>query len=154
MAIGDRSGYRHKAWHAPGKRPFPTSTTSLPEVERDPADPHSPARASYSVRGKTFVFFRGPRKDAVDPQTGERYDDVMAFHCTADDKQAMVGDPDSPWFTTPHWDGYNAVLLLERDIGRIGLDELGEVITDAWVVRAPKGLATEFLESRSGGGQG
>ena len=31
----------------------------------------------------------------------------------------MVSDPDSPWFTTPHWNGYNAVLLLERDLGRL-----------------------------------
>lgn len=127
---------------------------ALPEVERDPADPSSPARPSYSVRGKTFVFFRGPRKDAAGPQTGDLYEDVMAFHCTPDDKRAMVGDTTSPWFTTPHWDGYNAVLLLERDIGKVSLDELREVITDAWVVRAPKRLAKEFLASHSGGGQG
>ena len=89
----------------------------LPEVTRDPADTSAPGRPAYQVRGKTFVFFRGPRKDALDPTTGEPYDDVMAFSCTAEDKAAMVGDADSPFFTTPHWNGYNAVLLLERDIG-------------------------------------
>jgi hypothetical protein len=119
---------------------------SLPEVERDPPDPRSPSRAAYTIRGKAFVFFRGPRKDAHDPETGEPYPDVMAFHCTSEDKEALVGDPDSPWFTTPHWNGYNAVLLLERDLPRISVDELREVITDAWLVRAPKRLAKGFLE--------
>ncbi|HEX5970154.1 MAG TPA: MmcQ/YjbR family DNA-binding protein [Intrasporangium sp.] len=119
---------------------------SLPEVERDPPDPRSPSRAAYTIRGKAFVFFRGPRKDAHDPETGEPYPDVMAFHCTSEDKEALVGDPDSPWFTTPHWNGYNAVLLLERDLPRVSVDELREVITDAWLVRAPKRLAKGFLE--------
>lgn len=122
----------------------------LPEVERDPADPTSPERAAYKVRGRTFVFFRGERKDAVDPATGVPYSDVMAFHCTSDDKQALVGDPDSPFFTTPHWNGYNAVLLLERDVARLTVTELREVITDAWVCRAPKRLAKAHLDSLLG----
>jgi hypothetical protein len=120
----------------------------LPEVTRDPADPSTPGRPAYQVRGKTFAFFRGPRKDAHDPATGEPYDDVMAFSCTAEDKEALVGDADSPFFTTPHWNGYNAVLLLERDLGRITVDELREVITDAWLAKAPRRLATEFLGKR------
>lgn len=118
---------------------------SLPDVERNPADPASPERAAYTVRGKAFVFFRGPRKDAVDPATGERYDDVVVFHCPAEDKEALVADADSPFFTTPHWNGYNAVLLLERDIGRLSADELREIVTDAWLARAPKRLAATFL---------
>ena len=118
---------------------------ALPEVTREPAGPTAPGRPAYQVRGKTFAFFREPRKDAFDPVTGERYDDVLAFHCTAEDKAALVGDPESPFFTTPHWDGYNAVLLLERDIGRLTVDELREIITDAWLARAPKRLATDYL---------
>ncbi|MDV3221943.1 MmcQ/YjbR family DNA-binding protein [Intrasporangium sp.] len=125
---------------------------SLPDVQRDPADPTSPSRAAYQVGGKTFVFFRGPRKDAHDPVTGELYDDVIAFHCTAEDKESLVGDPSSPWFTTPHWNGYNAVLLLERDLPRITVDELREVITDAWLVRAPTRLARSFLEATDDAG--
>ena len=54
----------------------------LPEVTRDPADPTAPGRPAYQVRGKTFAFFRGPRKDARDPATGEPYEDVMAFSCS------------------------------------------------------------------------
>ena len=117
----------------------------LPEVTRTPADPAAPGRPAYQVRGRTFAFFREPRKDAFDPSTGEPYDDVLAISCTAEDKEALVGDPDSPFFTTPHWNGYNAVLLLERDLGRITVDELREVVTDAWLAKAPKRLAASFV---------
>jgi hypothetical protein len=116
---------------------------ALPEVTREASDGDRPA---YSVGGKAFAFARGPRKDAFDPETGQPYTDVLAFHCTAEDKEAMVADPASPWFTTPHWNGYNAVLLLERDLGRLTVDELREVLTDAWLSRAPKRLAAAFLE--------
>ena len=115
---------------------------ALPEVTREPSDGDRPA---YAVGGKTFAFARGPRKDAFDPDTGEPYTDVLVFRCTAEDKEAMVSDADSPWFTTPHWNGYNAVLLLERDVGRLTVDELREVLTDAWLGRAPKRLAAAFL---------
>ncbi|MDN5767920.1 MAG: MmcQ/YjbR family DNA-binding protein [Humibacillus sp.] len=118
---------------------------ALPEVTRDPADPAAPERPSYSVRGKKFVIFRGPRPDAVDPDTNERYADVVALHCSAADKEALVGDPGSPFFTTAHWNGYNAVLLLERDVGRLRVDELREMVTDAWLARAPKRLAADYL---------
>jgi len=115
---------------------------ALPEVTREPSDGERPA---YAVGGKVFAFARGPRKDAFDPDTGELYTDVLAFRCTAEDKESMVDNTDSPWFTTPHWNGYNAVLLLERDVGRLTVDELREVLTDAWLGRAPKRLAAAFL---------
>jgi hypothetical protein len=115
---------------------------ALPEVTRDPAEGGRPA---YQVRGRTFAFARGPRKDAFDPETGELYDDVLAFTCTAEDKEAMVGDEASPWFTTPHWNGYNAVLLLERDLPKVTVAELREVLTDAWLIKAPKRLAATLV---------
>ncbi|MBB2987580.1 MmcQ/YjbR family DNA-binding protein [Terracoccus luteus] len=127
---------------AAGLRAIDEAALALPEVTRDPA---TGGRPSYLVRGKAFVFAREPRKDAVDPGTGERYEDVLVFSCTAQDKEAMVGDPDSPWFTTPHWDGYAAVLLLERDLVRVGVAELREAVTDAWLTKAPKRLAADFL---------
>ena len=143
----DPSLYRHWTWRARGR---PPSTTSTPSQRPSPRScgirPTHSRRAAYTVRGKAFVFFRGPRKDAHDPETGEPYTDVIAFHCTAEDKEALVGDPASPWFTTPHWNGYNAVLLLERDLAQVSVDELREVITDAWLARAPKRLAKAFLE--------
>jgi hypothetical protein len=123
-------------------RDIDEAALALPEVTRDP---ESGGRPSYAVHGKVFTFARGPRKDAYDPGTGEPYDDVLVFRCTAEDKEAMVADPGSPWFTTPHWNGYNAVLLLERDLGRLTADEVREVVTDAWLERAPRRLAKEWL---------
>ena len=65
----------------------------------------------YQVGQKSFVFFRNPRPDAFDPETGERYDDVIVIWVASeDDKQALVLDPDSPYFTTPHFDGHPSVL--------------------------------------------
>jgi hypothetical protein len=114
----------------------------LPQVEESAARGGRPA---YQVGGRTFVFFREPRKDAVDADTGERMADVVGFRVPdAGVKDALV-QSDGPWFTTPHFDGYDAVLLRERDIGGITVDELREVITDGWLSRAPKRLAKEFL---------
>jgi hypothetical protein len=97
------------------------------------------------VAGKSFVFSRGPRGDAVDPDTGERMEDVLVFYVPdLGDKDALV-EADGPFFTTPHWDGYKGVLLRERDIGRVTRRELEEVVTDAWLARAPRRLAKEFL---------
>ncbi|MER7072718.1 MmcQ/YjbR family DNA-binding protein [Terrabacter sp. NPDC000476] len=119
----------------------------LPEVTRDPP---SGGRPGFAVHGRAFAFARGPRKDAVDPATGEPYEDVLVFACTAEDKESMVADPGSPWFTTPHWNGYDAVLLLERDLGRLTVAELREVVTDAWLAKAPKRLARAYLEGSDG----
>jgi hypothetical protein len=113
---------------------------SLPEVEVG-----DKGRRAYQVRGRTFVFFREPRPDAIDPDTGERMDDVICFMVPdQSDKDALVA-ADGPFFTTPHFNGYNAVLLRERDIGEVTRRELEEVITDAWGARAPKRLAKQFF---------
>src|SRR5687768_9126309 len=66
----------------------------------------------YQVGGKSFVFFRNPRPDAVDPDTGERYDDVIVFWVESDaDKQALIQDASNPFFTTAHFDGHLSVLV-------------------------------------------
>ena len=93
-------------------------------------------RPVYQVGGKSFVFFRNPRPDAVDPGTGERYDDVIVFWVADDgDKLALVQDA-SPFFTTSHFDGHPSVLLRGSRIGEIGYDELAEVVQDAWLAQA------------------
>ena len=116
---------------------------SLPEVVESDGE-----RPAYSVRGKTFVFFRSQRPDAIDPDTGERMDDVICIHVPdLTDKAALVG-ADGPFFTTPHFNGYRAVLLRERDVPQVTRDELEELITDAWLARAPKRVAAEFLGRR------
>jgi hypothetical protein len=93
----------------------------------------------YQVGGKSFIFFRNPRPDAFDPVTGQRYDDVIVFWVESEaDKQAMVADESSPFFTTPHFDGHPSVLLRASRIGELTLQELTEVVQDAWLSRASK----------------
>ena len=91
----------------------------------------------YQVGGKSFVFFRTPRPDAVDPETGERYADVIVFWVPSeDDKLALVQDESTPFFTTPHFNGHRSVLLRASRIGELTRQELAEVIQDAWLSRA------------------
>ncbi|MGV9714130.1 MmcQ/YjbR family DNA-binding protein [Gordonia sp. NPDC003424] len=105
------------------------------------------SRPIYQVGGKSFVFFRTPRPDAVDPDTGERYDDVVVFWVPSEaDKLALVGDEDSPFFTTPHFDGHLSVLLRTSRVGEISYDELAEVISDAWLSRASARRARQWLD--------
>ena len=99
--------------------------------------PGTQDRPVYQVGGRSFVFFRNARPDAFDPQTGERYDDVIVFWVADEgDKLAMVQDEASPFFTTPHFDGHPSVLLRASRIGEISRDELAEVVQDAWLSRA------------------
>jgi hypothetical protein len=91
----------------------------------------------YQVGGKSFVFFRTPRPDAVDPQTGERYADVIMFWVPSEaDKLALVQDPGTPFFTTGHFDGHPSVLVRGCRIGELTKQELGEIIEDAWLAQA------------------
>src|SRR5438128_7083821 len=98
----------------------------MPHVTVHPGTRNRPV---YQVGGKSFVFFRNPRPDAKDPDTGERYDDVIVFWVPSEsDKQALVQDPSSPFFTTPHFDGHPSVLLRASRVGELSRDELAEVI--------------------------
>ena len=91
----------------------------------------------YQVGGRSFVFFRNPRPDAVDPETGERYDDVIVFWVPSEsEKQALISDPATPFFTTPHFDGHPSVLVRAGRIGELSREELVEVVQDAWLAQA------------------
>jgi hypothetical protein len=101
----------------------------------------------YQVGGKSFIFFRNPRPDAVDPETGERYPDVIVFWVESEaDKQAMVQDTASPFFTTAHFDGHPSVLLRASRIGELSRGELTELIQDAWLSRASARRAAAWLK--------
>ncbi|KQW53614.1 hypothetical protein ASC77_04920 [Nocardioides sp. Root1257] len=103
-------------------------------------------RPVYQVGGKSFVFFRSRRPDAFDPETGERYDDVIVFWVADEvDKEAMVLDESTPFFTTPHFDGHPSVLLRGSRIGELTRDEVAEVVQDAWLARASKRRAADWL---------
>jgi hypothetical protein len=102
----------------------------------------------YQVGRKSFIFFRNPRPDAVDPDTGERYADVIVFWVESEaDKQALVQDDKSPFFTTAHFDGHLSVLLRASRIGELTRTELAELIQDAWLSRASARRAAEWLKA-------
>ena len=83
-------------------------------------------------KGKGFVLYRAPHRSAIDPETGEMYDD-------------LVEDEDTPFFTIDHFKGYSAVLVQQSRLGETTREELVEIITDAWAAKAPKKLVREHL---------
>ena len=100
----------------------------------------------YQVGRKSFVFFRNPRPDAIDPETGERYLDVIVFWVPSEaDKEALVHDETSPFFTTGHSNGHPSVLLRAARIGELTRQELAELIQDAWLSRASARRAASWL---------
>jgi hypothetical protein len=104
-------------------------------------------RPVYQVGGKSFVFFRTARPDAFDPETGERYDDVIVIWVESeDDKLALISDQSNPFFSTPHFDGHPSVLVRASRLGELTKQELTEVIQDAWLSRASNRRARIWLE--------
>ena len=104
--------------------------------------------ASWRVRDKGFVWERPLRPsdlralgDAAPPGPilGVRVEHLGA-------KEALLADDPSVYFTTPHFDGYPAVLVA---LDNIAVDELEEVIVDAWLSRAPARVAQSYLDERS-----
>jgi hypothetical protein len=105
-------------------------------------------RRGWRVRKTLFVWERPLRKadlaalgDAAPdgPVLGARVEHLVA-------KDALLADPSGCFFTTPHFDGYPAVLVR---LERIRPQDLREVVVEAWLAAAPKRLATAYLE---GGG--
>jgi hypothetical protein len=102
----------------------------------------------YQVGGRSFIFFRNPRPDAVDPATGERYADVIVFWVASEaDKQALVQDAATPFFTTAHFDGHPSVLLRASRVGELNRKELAEVVQEAWLSRASARRAAVWLNA-------
>ncbi|MFN3003274.1 MmcQ/YjbR family DNA-binding protein [Mycolicibacterium wolinskyi] len=121
---------------------------SMPYVKRIEGPKGNPI---YQVGGKSFVFFRTPQPDAVDPDTGERYPDViMIWVESASDKLALVQDPRSPFFTTDRFDDHPSVLLRASRLGEISRGELAELIQDAWLSRASSRRAEKWLAEHGG----
>lgn len=100
----------------------------------------------YQVGGKSFVFFRTPQPDATDPDSGERYADVIMLWVESEsDKLALVQDSASPFFTTAHFDGHPSVLVQASRLAEITTTELSELIQDAWLSRASKRRGAAWL---------
>lgn len=99
----------------------------------------------WTIKGKLFVWERPLRRsdlealgaDAPDgPILGARVEHELA-------KEALIADDPSVFFTTPHFDGYAAILV---QLDKIGADDLREVIVEAWLVRAPTRLAQSYAD--------
>jgi hypothetical protein len=116
---------------------------SLPDTSEELSHGH----ASWRVRDKGFVWERPLRPGDVralgegaptGPILGARVEHLIA-------KDALIADDPEVFFTTPHFDGYPAVLVR---LEHIGSDELEELIVEAWVARAPKRAAREYAKTR------
>jgi hypothetical protein len=104
---------------------------------------------AWRVRDKMFVWERPLRQSDLrslgdDAPTGEILG-ARVEHEGA--KLALIESDPELYFTIPHFDGYAAILVL---LERIDLDELEELVIEAWLVRAPKRLAASYLSSREG----
>lgn len=120
---------------------------SLPEVELGISWGDRPTyKVPKGPKGRGFVLYRAPNKNAMNPETGAPYDDLLVITVPDEGaKLALVEDLSSPFFTIDHFNGYNAVLVQESRLHEVQVDELTEIITDAWLDRAPKPLAKQFL---------
>jgi len=120
---------------------------AMPQTTKDVSDD---GRPSYVVHGKLFCCHRSRRRDAVDTQTGERLDDVLMFR-VADlgVKELLLADDRGVFFTTPHFDGYPAVLMRIPDLARIDRDELRDMVVEAWLTRAQKRVAKAWLQEHA-----
>ncbi len=102
----------------------------------------------YQVSRRSFLFFRNPRPDAIDPETGARYTDVIVFWVESElEKEAILADASLPFFTTLHFDGHPSVLVRGSRIGELSRDELAGFVEGAWLSRAgPRAVATWMKE--------
>jgi hypothetical protein len=120
---------------------------SLPQATKELT---SDGRPEYYVHGKLFCCHRGQRKDAVDAETGERLDDVLMFRVPdLDVKELLLADTRGVFFTTPHFDGYAAVLVRIPELARLDTDELRDLVEEAWLTRAQKRVAKAWLATQS-----
>jgi hypothetical protein len=101
----------------------------------------------WNVKNKGFVWERPLRRSDLEalgdaapdgPILGARVEHLVA-------KEALLADDPAVYFTTPHFDGHPAILVR---LEGIGLDDLEELVTEAWLARAPKRLARAFLDGR------
>lgn len=112
----------------------------LPETD----EASSRGTAQWRVKAKGFVWER-PLRRADYEALGESAPDGPILGVRVADlgvKEALLGDDPDVFFTTPHFDGHPAVLVR---LERIEIPELEEIIIEAWLDRAPKRLASEYL---------
>jgi hypothetical protein len=122
---------------------------SLPEVELGTSWGDVPTyKVPRGDKGRGFVLYRPPGPTAIDPATGEMYDDLLVIVTPGEaEKRALVEDESTPFFTIDHLRRSNAVLVQQSRLGELNRDELAEIITEAWAARAPRSLVRRHLGS-------
>ena len=116
---------------------------ALPQATKEVSEDGRPA---YKVHDKVFCLHRSQRADAVDPDTGERLDDVLMFRVAdLDVKELLLSDDRGIYFTTPHFNGYPAVLVRIPSLERLDRAELHDLVAEAWLTRAQKRVAKAWL---------
>jgi hypothetical protein len=122
---------------------------ALPQATKEVSDDGRPA---YKVHGKLFLLHRSRRPDAVDPETGERLDDVLMFRVDGlEVKELLLADERGVFFTTPHFAGYPAVLVRIPDLAKLPRGELADLVAEAWLTRAQKRVAKTWLAEQEAG---
>lgn len=103
-----------------------------------------PTPRNWRVRKKLIVWERPLRKADYEALGAEAPDGDILGARVADEgvKFALIADSPGVYFTTPHFDGYPMVLVR---LAKISVNELTELITDAWLAQAPKTLVKAFL---------
>jgi hypothetical protein len=116
---------------------------ALPQTTKELSEDGRPC---YRVHGQMFILHRNRRPDAVDPKTGKRMDDVLMFRVeNLDVKELFLADERGLFFTTPHFNGYPAVLMRIPSLRKIRKDELRDLVAEAWLTRAQKRVAKAWL---------
>lgn len=112
---------------------------TLPETTSTPSYGGAPA---LRVNKKMFARLRGEMADHTDELTGAPYGDVlMVGVADLGEKEALLAADGDAYFTVAHYDGYPAVLVR---IDRADMEELRELLLDAWSRAAPKRALKAF----------
>jgi hypothetical protein len=103
-----------------------------------------PSPRNWRVRKKLIAWERPLRKADYEALGADTSDGDILGARVADEgvKFARIADDPAVYFTTPHFNGYPAILVR---LDRIAVGELGELIVEAWLARAPKRLAEDYL---------
>jgi hypothetical protein len=99
----------------------------------------------WRVKDKLFVWQR-PLRPADLHALGDRAPKGPVLGARVEHegaKQALIADDPNVFFTTPHFDGYPAILV---QLDNVGVEDLEEIVVEAWLCRAPKGLVDGYLE--------
>jgi hypothetical protein len=133
---------------------YPSAVATWEDVRRVAlALPHTSegtrhGTTTWLVKDKGFVWERPLRKADL-AALGDKAPNgpILGAHVDHEGiKHALIASEPEVFFTTPHFDGYPAVLAR---LDKIGPGTLEELIVDAWLAKAPKRLAKEYLETRA-----